>query len=90
MVTGQYKKEDEHMLNYSVKFNSIKDLMELRKIAGKYGIDGRINQNGFHGNLKSVLTNVFYLPLEDANIEVTNFTDSQVSYLDKASEKFTA
>ena len=49
------------MLNYSVKLDSVKDLIELKKIADRYGIRGKINQNGFHGDMKSVLTNIFYL-----------------------------
>ena len=33
------------MLNYSVKLDSVKDLIELKKIADRYGIRGKINQN---------------------------------------------
>ncbi len=78
------------MLNYSVKIESVKDLIELKNIANRYGIKGMINQNDFHGNMKSVLSNLIYLPLEDANIEIDDYKDSQVSYITKAIQKFTA
>ena len=52
------------MLNYSVKLHSVKDLMELKKITDRYGINGRINQNQFQGNLKAVFKNLLWLPLD--------------------------
>ena len=40
------------MLNYSVKLDSVKDLMELKRIADRFEIKGTINQHGFHGDIK--------------------------------------
>ena len=48
------------MLNYSVKLDSVKDLVELKKLADRFDINGKINQNGFHGDMRSVLRNIFY------------------------------
>ncbi|MCR5508759.1 MAG: hypothetical protein K6F34_08730 [Lachnospiraceae bacterium] len=78
------------MLHYSVKLDSIKDLVELKKIAKKYDIGGKINQNGFHGDLRSVFTNLFYLPLNEAVIEIDDYRDSQVNYINEAMGKLTA
>lgn len=78
------------MLNYSVKLDSVKDLIELKKIADRYGIRGKINQNGFHGDMKSVLTNMFYLPLDEANVEIEGYRESQVSYISEAIGKLSA
>ncbi|MBR2530622.1 MAG: hypothetical protein IKE35_06325 [Lachnospiraceae bacterium] len=78
------------MLNYSVKLDSVKDLIELKKIADRYGIRGKINQNGFHGDMKSVLTNIFYLPLDEANVEIEGYRESQVSYISEAIGKLSA
>ncbi len=78
------------MLNYSVKLDSVKDLIELKKIADRYGIRGKINQNGFHGDMKSVLTNIFYLPLDEANVEIEGYRESQVSYISEAIGKLLA
>lgn len=78
------------MLNYSVKLDSVKDLIELKKIADRYGISGKINQNGFHGDMKSVLTNIFYLPLDEANVEIEGYRESQVSYISEAIGKLSA
>ena len=78
------------MLNYSVKLNSIKDLMELRKMADRFDITGTINQNGFHGDMRSVLKNTLYLPLEDATVEIDGYKDSQVNYISEAITMFSA
>ncbi|MBQ6129757.1 MAG: hypothetical protein IJI51_08865 [Lachnospiraceae bacterium] len=79
------------MLNYSVKLDSVKDLIELKKIADRYGISGKINQNGFHGDMRSVLTNIFYLPLDEANVEIDDgYMESQVSYITEAMGKLSA
>ncbi len=78
------------MLNYSVKLDSVKDLIELKKIADRYEIRGKINQNGFHGDMRSVLSNLFYLPLNDATVEVDGYLDSQVSYISEAFKKLSA
>ncbi|MCR4740573.1 MAG: hypothetical protein K5886_10005 [Lachnospiraceae bacterium] len=78
------------MLNYSVKINSVKDLMELKKIADRYGIRGKINQNGFHGDLRSVFSNLIYLPLDEANIEIDDYYESQVDYITEAIGKLSA
>lgn len=78
------------MLNYSVKLNSIKDLMELRKMADRFDITGTINQNGFHGDMRSVLKNILYLPLEDATVEIDGYKDSQVNYISEAITMFSA
>ena len=78
------------MLNYSVKLDSVKDLVELRKIADKFNISGKISQNGFHGDLRSVFTNLFYLPLDEAVVEIDDYRDSQVSYISEAMGKLSA
>jgi hypothetical protein len=78
------------MLNYSVKLDSVKDLMELRKIADRFDISGKINQNGFHGDMRSVLKNILYLPLDEANIEVDDYRESQVSYITEAMRRLSA
>ena len=78
------------MLNYSVKLNSIKDLMKLKKIADRYGVNGKINQNEFHGDIKSVFRNSLYLPLEDARVEIDDYRDSQVSYITEAMSRLSA
>ena len=78
------------MLNYSVKLDSVKDLVELRKIAERFDINGKISQNGFHGNLKSVFTNLFFLPLDEAVVEIDDYRDSQVEYISQAFKKLSA
>ena len=78
------------MLNYSVKLDSVKDLIELKKIADRYGIRGKINQNGFHGDMRSVITNILYLPLDEANVEIDGYRESQVSYITEAIGKLSA
>lgn len=78
------------MLNYSVKLDSVKDLIELKKIANKFDINGKINQNGFHGDLRSVLSNLFYLPLDEAVIEIDDYRDSQVNYISEAIGRLSA
>lgn len=78
------------MLNYSVKLDSIKDLIELRKIADRYDISGKINQGGFHGNMRSVLSNILYLPLDNANIEIDGYSESQVNYITEAMNRLSA
>ncbi|MCR5002158.1 MAG: hypothetical protein K6A71_10230 [Lachnospiraceae bacterium] len=78
------------MLNYSVKLNSVKDLLELKKIANRFEINGKINQNGFHGDLRSVFTNLFYLPLDDAVVEIDDYRDSQVNYIAEAIGRLSA
>ncbi|MBR4573316.1 MAG: hypothetical protein IKO16_00240 [Lachnospiraceae bacterium] len=78
------------MLNYSVKLDSVKDLVELRKIADRYGIRGKISQNGFCGDMRSVISNMFYLPLVEANIEIDGYKESQISYINEAMGKLSA
>ena len=78
------------MLNYSVKLDSVKDLIELKKIANKFNINGKINQNGFHGDLKSFFSNLFYLPLDEAVIEIDDYRDSQVNYISEAIGRLSA
>ena len=78
------------MLNYSVKLDSVKDLIELKKIADRFEINGKINQNGFHGDLRSVFTNLFFLPLDDAVIEIDDYRDSQVNYISEAIDRLSA
>ena len=78
------------MLNYTVKIRSLKDLMEIRKLADRYELTGKINQNGFHGDLKSVVSNILYLPLDEASIEIDNYRESQVPYIAEAFNKFAA
>ncbi len=78
------------MLNYSVKLHSVKDLMELKKITDRYGIDGKINQNQFHGNLKAVFKNLLWLPLDEANVEIDDYRESQVSYITEAMRRLSA
>ena len=78
------------MLNYSVKLHSVKDLMELKKITDRYGINGKINQNQFHGDLKSVFRNLLWLPLDEANVEVDDYSESQVSYITEAMSRLSA
>ncbi len=78
------------MLNYSVKLDSVKDLIELKKIANKFNINGKINQNGFHGDLRSVFSNLFYLPLDEAVLEIDDYRDSQVNYISEAIGRLSA
>ena len=78
------------MLNYAVKLDSVKDLMELKKMADKFGIKGTINQNGFHGDMRSVLKNILYLPLEDATVEINDYSESQVGYISEAITRLSA
>ena len=78
------------MLNYSVKLDSVKDLIELKNIANRFDINGTINQNGFHGDLRSVFTNLFFLPLDDAVIEIDDYRDSQVNYISEAIDRLSA
>ena len=56
------------MLNYSIRLRTIKDAIELKKIMEKYDLNGTISQNGFHGNPKSLLSSIAYLPLDNATI----------------------
>ena len=78
------------MLNYSVKIGSLKDLMELKKIADRFDINGKINQHGFHGDMRSVLKNLLYLPLDEANIEIDGYRESQVGYITEAMRRLSA
>ena len=78
------------MLNYPVKLYSVKDLMELKKIAERYDVKGRINQNGFHGDIKSVIKNILYLPLEDATLEIEGYRESQIDFINEAVNKLSA
>ena len=78
------------MLNYSVKLDSVKDLIKLKKIADRFEINGKINQNGFHGDLRSVFTNLFFLPLDDAVIEIDDYRHSQVNYISEAIDRLSA
>ncbi len=78
------------MLNYSVKLDSVKDLMELKKIADRFEISGKINQNGFHGNMRSVFKNLIYLPLDNADIEIDDYSESQVVYITEAINRLSA
>lgn len=78
------------MLNYSVKLDSVKDLIELKNIANRFDINGTINQNGFHGDLRSVFSNLFFLPLDDAVIKIEDYRDSQVNYISEAIGKISA
>ncbi|MCR5735501.1 MAG: hypothetical protein K6G22_12920 [Lachnospiraceae bacterium] len=78
------------MLNYSVKIHSAKDLMELKKIADRYDVRGKINQNGFHGDMKAIFKNLIYLPLDNANVEIDGYRDVQVEYINEAMSRFSA
>ena len=78
------------MLNYSVKIDSLKDLIELRKIADRYGISGKISQGGFHGDMRSVISNIMYLPLDQATVEIDGYRDSQATYISEAISKLSA
>ena len=78
------------MLNYSVKLDSVKDLVELKKLADRFDINGKINQNGFHGDMRSILRNIFYLPLDEATIEIDDYSESQVSYITEAMSRLSA
>lgn len=78
------------MLNYSVKIDSVKDLIELKKLADRFEINGRINQNEFHGDMRSVFKNLIYLPLDNAEIEIDDYSESQVSYITEAINKLSA
>ena len=78
------------MLNYEVKIKSIKDLMELNSIAKKYNISGKINQNDFHGDIKSLFSNILYLPLNEARVVIDGYMDSQVGYITEAMKPFAA
>lgn len=78
------------MLEYNVKLNSVKDLMDLKKIASRYDVNGSINQNDFHGRMDSVISNIMYLPLEDAVIKISDYKDTQIPYINEALKKYTA
>lgn len=78
------------MLNYSVKIETVKDLIELKKIADRYGVKGKINQHGFHGDIQSVIKNLIYLPLEEANVEIDGYRESQAPYITKAMSRISA
>ncbi len=78
------------MLNYSVKIETVRDLIELKKIADRYGVKGKINQNGFHGDLQSVIKNLIYLPLEEANVEIDGYSESQAPYITEAMSRISA
>ena len=78
------------MLNYSVKLDSVKDLVELKKLADRFDINGKIHQNGFHGDMRSILRNIFYLPLDEATIEIDDYRESQVGYISEAINKLSA
>ena len=78
------------MLNYAVKLDSVKDLVELKKLADRFDINGKINQNEFHGDMRSILRNIFYLPLDEATIEIDDYRESQVSYITEAMSRFSA
>ena len=78
------------MLTYSVKIDSVKDLIELKKLADRFEINGKINQNGFHGDMRSVFKNLIYLPLDNAEIEIDDYSESQVSYITEAINKLSA
>ena len=78
------------MLNYEVKIKSVKDLMQLNSIAKRYKVSGRINQNDFHGDMKAFFSNLMYLPLDSASVEIDNYTDSQVGYITDAMRPFAA
>ena len=78
------------MLNYEVKIKSVKDLMELNSIAKKYNVSGKINQNDFHGDIKSLFSNILYLPLNEATVEIDSYMDSQVGYITDAMKPFAA
>ena len=78
------------MLNYSVKIDSVKDLMELKKIANRFDINGKINQHGFHGDMRAVFKNLLYLPLDEANVEIDGYRESQVGYITEAMRRLSA
>ena len=78
------------MLNYSVKLDSVKDLMELKKIADKFDIKGTINQNGFHGDMRSVIKSIIYLPLDDATVQIDDYLESQTGYITEAINRLSA
>ena len=78
------------MMNYPIKLNSVKDVIELKKLADRYGIRGEISQNGFHGNMRSVIKNIMYLPLDDASIEIDGYRESQIGYIKEAISRISA
>jgi hypothetical protein len=78
------------MLNYEVKIKSVKDLMELNSIAKRYNVSGRINQNDFHGDIKALFSNLLYLPLNEASVEIDTYMDSQVGYITDAMKSLAA
>ncbi len=78
------------MLNFTVKLESVKDLVELKKIAKRYDINGKMEQNGFHGDMKSVFRDLIYLPLDHVKIEIDDYSESQVPYITEAMSKLTA
>ena len=78
------------MLNYEVKIRSVKDLMELNNIARRYNVSGKINQHDFHGDMKAFFSNLLYLPLDSASVEIENYMDSQVEYITDAMKPFAA
>ncbi len=78
------KQEEKLMLNYSIRLRTIKDAVELKKIMEKFDINGTISQNGFHGNPKSLLSNIAHLPLDNATITIDGYRESQLPYLDQA------
>ncbi len=72
------------MLNYSIRLRTIKDALKLKKIMEKFDLNGTISQNGFHGNPKSLLSSIAYLPLDNATITIDGYSESQLPYLDQA------
>ena len=78
------------MLNYAVKLDSIKDLVELKKLADRFDINGMINQNGFHGDMRSVFRNIIYLPLDEATLEIDDYRESQIGYISEAINRLSA
>ena len=40
--------------------------------------------------MRSVITNILYLPLDEANVEIDGYRESQVSYITEAIGKLSA
>ena len=78
------------MLNYTVKLKSVKDLMELKRIANRYGIHGKLDQNGFHGDMNSVFRSLVYLPLDHVSVKIDGYSDSQIPYISEAMKRLSA
>ena len=78
------------MLNYTVKIESVKDLMELKKITNRYGIKGTLEQNGFHSAMGTVFKNLLYLPLDHVNVAINGYSESQIPYITNAMNKLSA